>query len=512
MPLCEISRYLSLDFVPRNPYSDAPQPFRLDQVYLLQRRWQEFPPDHADRTGGMRKILIAEDDPSLRDLLAESFREQGEEVVEVGNGIEAVQRLETHIFDLIISELRLPDKSGIDVLRVAKSSNDLTPVIVLTGDADVDAAVEALKVGAYDYLLKRKPFNLDELHIQAAKALECCPTAYAIEYLRHIQPDICDFDHIIGHASQLQTILSALKKDVSTTATILITGEPGTRKKWLAGAIHANSPRRHRTFVKVNCGGLHEHLLESELFGHEQGAFPGADFRRIGCFEHANLGTLLLEKIEDMSPGIQAKILRVLQGHEFERLGSSRTITVDVRVIVTANRGVKQAVREGRIRPDLYARLNVVSVEVPPLRERSEDIIPLAHCFRQQYNRVLGRRVKGFDAAAGKALVTYRWPGNMWELENTVARGVLLAEGEVIGLSVLGIVEQRTAREREPVVKLPPRGVSLKEIEKQAILQALQRTKWVQKDAAALLDISPRVMNYKLKMYGITHPKRLRGR
>lgn len=457
----------------------------------------------------MSKILIAEDDPCLRKLLADFFQDKGDEVIEATDGAEAVHKLEEHIFDLILAELRLPGKSGIDVLRAAKSSHEPTPVLMLTGPTEAAAALEALKLGACDYLLTQTPLNLDEIRLRADKALECHRLVTAMDYLKQTQPYLGDGERIIGHSAQLRKALASVKKETSTTSTILIKGEPGTGKALLAAAIHANSPRRERTFVTVTCAALPEHLLESDLFGHEKGAFSGAGRQRIGGFAQANLGTLLLREIGALGPGTQQKVLRVLRHREFELLGGSKTMSVDVRVIAATNRDLKQAIREGRFRSDLYARLNVISVEIPSLQERPEDIIPLAHFFLQKYGRLFGRRVKGFDAAAQKALLSYPWPGNMRELENTVERCVLLAKGELIGLSGLGtIVRQAASGESEDrVVKLPPRGISLKEIERQAIVQALQRTNWVQKEAAALLDITPRVMNYKLKTHGISHPK-----
>ncbi|MBI3326933.1 MAG: sigma-54-dependent Fis family transcriptional regulator [Nitrospinae bacterium] len=461
----------------------------------------------------MSNILIAEDDPFLRELVADLFREHGEEVVEAADGDEALQKLEAHIFDLIICELRIPGKSGIDVLHAAKRIDELTPVIILSSHADVAAALEALQLGAYDYLLKREPFSLAELRMRAERALTCSHLVRAIDHLKDTQPYICDCEHVVGYSARLQKTLASLRKEVSTTSTILITGEPGTGKTLLAAAIHATSPRRTHTFVEVNCAALPEQRLTSELFGYAQSALPGADRQRIGCFERAQLGTLFLHGIGGMALNTQTKVLRVLQERKLERGGSSRSVMVDVRVIAAANRGLKQAMREGRFRADLYARLNVISVEMPPLRERPEDILPLAHFFLQKYNRLFGRGVKRFDAPVQKAFLTYPWPGNIRELANTVERGVLLAMGEVIGLSSLGMDNRHfAAGEEDTVVKLPSRGVSLKEVERQALLQALQTAKWVQKDAAAILDISPRVMNYKLKTHSITHAKWLKRR
>ena len=278
----------------------------------------------------------------------------------------------------------------------------------------------------------------------------------------------------------------------------------------LAAAIHANSPRRDQTLVAVNCAALSERALESELFGHEPAAFHSAQTGRIGSLDHANQGTLFLHQIGDVSPRIQLKLLRVLQDHTFERLGSSRTITVDVRIVAATSSSLPEAIRAKRFRADLYARLTAIAVEMPALRDYPEDILPLAKAFLVRYRRLFERRVKRFDEMVERALLEYHWPGNLRELESTIAHGVAQEEDEVMQLSSLSLGGRRssTGESEDRIVRLPPNGVSLKAIEREALLQALQRTYWVQKNAAAHLDISPRVMHYKLKTHGITPPGR----
>jgi DNA-binding NtrC family response regulator len=278
----------------------------------------------------------------------------------------------------------------------------------------------------------------------------------------------------------------------------------------LAAAIHANSPRRNETLVALNCAALSERALESELFGHEPGAFTGAQTRRIGALDYANQGTLFLHQIGALSPRIQVKLLRVLQDHTFERLGSSRTIRVDVRVVATTSSSLLEAIRAKRFRADLYARLTTITVEMPALRDYPEDILPLAQAFLRRYRRLFERRVNRFDGEVERALLEYLWPRNLRELESTIAHGVAREEEEVMRLRSLSLGEQqsRGGEAEDRIVRLPPNGVSLKAIERDALLQALQRTRWVQKDAAAHLDISPRVMHYKLKTHGITPPRR----
>jgi transcriptional regulator with GAF, ATPase, and Fis domain len=291
---------------------------------------------------------------------------------------------------------------------------------------------------------------------------------------------------------------------------VLIRGETGTGKELIAGAIHHNSHRSSRNFVKVNCAALQENLLESELFGHEKGAFTGADKQRVGRFEQADGGTLFLDEVGDMSANTQAKILRVLQEHEFERLGGTRTLRVDVRVIAATNRNLPQMVSNGQFREDLYYRLNVVSIDMPPLRDRKDDIQQLAMFFLKRFSGELKKRLDGLSPDAVKLLMRYNWPGNIRELENSIERAVLLTEGPFLTSTDLRLGELSTTQpsgDSSPVVKIPPTGIPLEEIERQALVEALKMSNWVQKDAAELLSISPRVMNYKIKTLGIDYSR-----
>jgi DNA-binding NtrC family response regulator len=455
-------------------------------------------------------ILIAEQDPFLRQRLAEFFRQQGHTVLEACDGAEATQQLEQHLFEVILTDLRLPEKNGVQILQASKASDDLTPVLILIDPADLSSAFEPLKLGAHDYLLKHHPIRLEEVYLRVERALECRRMLQDINYLKRVQPHIGECERIIRHSVHLRHILGRLQQDIDTSAHVLIMGEPGTGKGVLAAAIHVNSPRNDQTLVVVNCAALSERSLESELFGHEKGTFPGAHKRRIGGLEHANQGTLFLHQIGDVSPRIQLKILRVLQNHTFERLGSSRTITVDVRVVAATSHSLTDAIRAKRFRADLYAQLNAIAVEMPALRDCPEDILPLAQVFLERYRRLFGRRVKRFDEPVQRALLDYPWPGNLRQLECTIAHGVAREEGEVMRLSSLGLGERRSSagESEDRIVRLPPNGVSLKDIEREALIQALWRTNWVQKDAAAHLDITPRVMHYKLKTHGITPRRR----
>jgi DNA-binding NtrC family response regulator len=455
-------------------------------------------------------ILIAEQDLFLRQQLADFFRQHGHDVTEAGDGVEATQQLQDHLFEAILTTLCLPERDGLQILRASQASDHFTPILMLVDPNELSGAVEALKLGAYDYLVKHHPLRLDEVHLRVERALECRRMLQAITYLKRVQPHTYDSERIIRHSVHLRHLLSRLQRDIDTSAHVLITGEPGTGKGVLAAAIHANSPRSDQTLVVVNCAALSERALESELFGHEPAAFPGAQTRRIGGLDHANQGTLFLHQIGDVSPRIQLKLLRVLQDHTFERLGSSRTVTVDVRVVAATSGSLPEAIRAKRFRADLYARLTTIAVEMPALREYPEDILPLAQVFLKRYRRLFERRVKRFDEMAERALLEYLWPGNLRELESTIAHGVAHEEDEVMRLSSLGLGERRSSagESGDRIVRLPPNGVSLKAIERDALLQALQRTGWVQKDAAAHLDISPRVMHYKLKTHGITPQRR----
>ena len=368
-------------------------------------------------------------------------------------------------------------------------------------------AVEAMRAGAFDFV--QKPFEIEEMEVKIAKALEMRQMQHQIDYLRHAQGDIYEFERIIGSSGALEKVLDVVRKVAKSNTTVLVRGETGTGKELIAGAIHHNSHRAPRNFVKVNCAALQENLLESELFGHEKGAFTGAVAQRLGRFEQADGGTLFLDEIGDMSANTQAKILRVLQEHEFERLGGTRTIKVDVRLIAATNRELTGMVAAGTFREDLYYRLNVVTIQMPPLRERKEDIGALTGFFIRRFAAELKKKVQGLDADALKLLMRYHWPGNIRELENAVERAMLLADGPQISADDLRLGETVTSSPRDAVsvVKIPPTGIALEEIERIALVEALKMSNWVQKDAAELLAISPRVMNYKIKTLGIDFPR-----
>src|SRR5215213_1159061 len=456
----------------------------------------------------MGRILIADDHDSLRRGLGQALREAGHDVEEAPHGNNALEKLHESVFDVVVSDLKMGGSTGLEVLKTAKALHPTTAVILMTAFGSVSTAVEAMKAGAFDYV--QKPFEIEEMEVKIEKALELRRMQHQIDYLRHAQGDIYEFDRIIVSSGALEKVLGVVRKVAKSNTTVLVRGETGTGKELIAGAIHHNSLRAARSFIKVNCAALQENLLESELFGHEKGAFTGADRQRIGRFEQADGGTLFLDEIGDMSSSTQAKILRVLQEHEFERLGGTRTIRVDVRLIAATNRDLSAMVASGHFREDLYYRLNVVSVETPPLRERKDDILPLALHFIRRFSSELKKRLDGLDNDAQKLLVRYNWPGNIRELENAIERAALLAESAMISSHDLrlGDFAPSGSKDSAGVVKIPPTGIALEDIERQAITEALKMANWVQKDAAELLQISPRVMNYKIKTLAIEMPRR----
>jgi Nif-specific regulatory protein len=458
----------------------------------------------------MPRILVADDHDALRRGLALALRAAGHDVEEAPNGNAAIEKLHEGYFDVVVSDLRMGGSDGLDVLRTARTLHPSASVVLMTAFGSVSTAVEAMKNGAFDYV--QKPFEIEEMEVKIEKALELKRLRHELEYLRNEQQENYDFSKIIGQSDSLSKVLGVVRKVAKSNSTVLIRGETGTGKELIAGAIHHNSLRAARNFVKVNCAALQENLLESELFGHEKGAFTSADRQRIGRFEQADGGTLFLDEIGDMSPSTQAKILRVLQEHEFERLGGTRTLKVDVRLIAATNRDLPAMVAAGTFREDLYYRLNVVTVEMPPLRERKDDILPLAMFFVRRFSQELKKKLDGIDAEAQKLLVRYNWPGNIRELENALERAALLSEGKVIAAEDLRLGDSGgspgASKDSQSVVRIPPAGVALEQIERQALVEALRMANWVQKDAAELLQISPRVMNYKIKTLGIELPRR----
>jgi two-component system response regulator HydG len=456
------------------------------------------------------RILIAEDNEALRRGIALALRESGHRVEEVASGDAAEARLRDparEAPDVVISDLRLPGADGLAVLRAARERDPRTAVIVMTAFGSVEVAVEAMRAGAFDFVLK--PCELDPLEVRVARALEHVRLVREVTTLRAERAARFAPERIVGVSPALREAVELARRAAPTRATVLITGETGTGKELVAGLIHALSPRSLGPFVKVNCAALPETLLESELFGHERGAFTGADRVRVGRFEQADAGTLFLDEVGDMSPATQAKLLRVLQEQEFHRLGGTRVLRTDVRIVAATNQDLEAAIAAGRFREDLYFRLHVIGIHLPPLRERVEDVALLAEHLREEFARELGKPCRGFTRAALVRLEAHPWPGNVRELRNAVERALLLAEGEWIGPEDLALASELGSG---ALAEAPLSGRTLEELERRAVQASLKRHGFVQKAAAAELGISRRKLNYMIRRMGITHPSWRRNR
>jgi DNA-binding NtrC family response regulator len=454
--------------------------------------------------GTMSNLLIVDTDPYLCADVVNYFHSIGHSVHQSSDYAGALALLEKTEFDVAIVQVDIPGGSVHDLLQRIKRSNPRTAVIVDAELQSIQEGVQAIQEGAFSIL--QKPFSIPELNFQIKRALEqqvqkSEPGTLEDRYRNIYQPY-----NFIGESEEIKKVFRIVNRVAATDSSVIILGETGTGKELVAGAIHYNSARSDGPFVRVNCAALPEQLLESELFGHERGAFTGADRQRIGRFEHADGGTIFLDEIADMSLYTQAKVLRVLQEKEFERLGSNETVKTDVRIISATNRDLMKRMQEGEFREDLYYRLNVVSVRLPPLRERDGDIALLIQFFLKKFAGQMNKRIRGIEPAAMRMLIRYHWPGNIRELENTMERAVLLAEGDTVTTEDLNLFfAHESAGGAEERIKLPAVGIRLEDAERDLIVQALQRCSWVQKDAAELLGISSRALNYKIKRFGITH-------
>jgi DNA-binding NtrC family response regulator len=460
------------------------------------------------------RILLVEDNASLRRGIARALGESFGVVDQISKGDEAVERLRdrgVEPYHVVLTDLRLPGASGIDVLRAARERDTRIAVVLMTAYGSIQTAVEAMKLGAFDFV--QKPFELDELEARIAKACSHARLIREVEILREERAERLGVDRIVGTSESLQTALDLARRVAPTRSTVLVTGETGTGKELIASVIHANSPRAAAPLVKVNCAALPETLLESELFGHERGAFTSADRLRIGRFEQADRGTLFLDEVGDMSPATQAKLLRVLQDQQFHRLGGTRVLRTDVRIVAATNQDLEKAIRTGEFREDLYFRLNVIGIRLAPLRERSEDLEALSRHFLAEFSRELGRPRSGFTQQALARIQAHSWPGNIRELRNVIERAVLMSDGERIEAEDIGLPESsggESGCDWRP--ELPPEGVGLDQVERAVVLEALQRTRYVQKEAAQLLRISRRKLNYMIQRMGITHASWRRNR
>ncbi|UAN58604.1 sigma 54-interacting transcriptional regulator [Serratia sp. JSRIV004] len=439
-------------------------------------------------------ILLVEDDLSHCTILEALINGWGYRVSVAHNGRQALEQVRAQPFDLILSDVRMAEMDGIAALKAIKSYNPAIPILIMTAYSNVESAVEAIKAGAYDYLTK--PLDFDMLQLTLARALE--HTSLKSENQDLKQRLRFDQQNFIGRSEPMRKLLEMIAMIAPSEATVLISGESGTGKELIARAVHANSLRKERPLVSINCAALSESLLESELFGHEKGAFTGADKRREGRFMEADQGTLFLDEIGEVSPLMQAKLLRAIQEREIQRVGSNQTLSVDVRLIAATNRDLLADVEAGRFRQDLYYRLNVVTVDSPPLRARSEDIPLLAMHFLAKFAERNRKPVKGFTPLAMDMLLKYPWPGNVRELENSVERGVILLSGDFISekelpLSISQCVDVQPDRRCSQAIQ------PLEQVEKQAILAALEQTAGNKTEAAKQLGITRKTLLAKLQ-------------
>src|SRR6478609_4971269 len=441
------------------------------------------------------RVLIVEDDPATRTGLAELVQAWGFLTDEAADGEAAMRKVTTFRPAIIVSDLVMPRMGGLDLLHALKDQlTDLT-FILLTAQGTVDSAVEAIKEGAYDYL--SKPVDPQRLQILLQKAVERQDTLREVRTLRRQLREQGSFGRIIGNSPGIRTVYRVIEQSAPTSASVLISGESGTGKELIAQTIHELSPRATFPFVAINCAAIPETLLESEIFGHEKGAFTGAHDRRIGVFELAHRGTLFLDEIAEMQPATQVKLLRVLQERSFRRLGGRQEQTVDVRVIAATNANPGEAVRSGRLREDLYYRLNVFAIELPPLRDRREDVPLLIQRFLNEFNGINNKTVKAVDAEAMQILEQYPWPGNIRELRNVIERATILSDGEFIEPRHLPPTLVSRGEETLPTVTLSP-GTTVDEAERRLILLTLDHTRNNKTRAAEILGISLKTLHNKL--------------
>jgi Response regulator containing CheY-like receiver, AAA-type ATPase, and DNA-binding domains len=441
-------------------------------------------------------VLIIDDEKNIREGLAAALEMEGYTVALAADGKQGLARMVKGDIDLVITDLRMPEVSGEQVLAKVAAENPGVPVIVLTGHGSIDSAVEAMRNGAYDFLTK--PLNLDQLILIVKRALESRELAIKHRELLEQLNSRKSFESIIGKSAEMQKIFATVRKAADSKASVLITGESGVGKELIANALHNLSPRRDKPLIKVHCAALSENLLESELFGHEKGAFTGAVARKRGRFELAAGGTIFLDEIGEIDQNVQIKILRVLQDKRFERVGGEETIEVDVRVIAATNRDLEKEIADGRFREDLYYRLNVVHIHVPPLRERRDDIPLLIASFLQEFAKENGKSIEGIDARARSALYKFDWPGNIRQLRNCLESAVVMCSSSVITLEDL---PPSIAGSGEDALISIPAGIPMEEAEKILIQQNLAINKGNKSKTADILGIGRKTLHRKLDEY-----------
>jgi len=444
------------------------------------------------------KLLIVDDEKHIREGLGKALSLDGYDVQLASDGQEAIDKVEEGDVDLVITDLKMPLRSGEELLKDALERYPYLPIIILTGHGTIENAVEAMRNGAYDFITK--PLNIDKLSLIVKRALENSSLKRQNRELLNQLKKKYSFEYIIGKSAPMKKVFETIELVAPSRANVLVTGESGTGKEMIADAIHHHSPRREKSYIKVHCAALPESLLESELFGHEKGSFTGAIARKRGRFELANLGTIFLDEIGEISLQTQVKLLRVIQEREFERVGGEERIKVDVRIISASNRNLKDEIERGNFREDLYYRLNVVSIHVPPLRERPDDIPLMVHKFIEEFSKENNREIEGITNGALQALMSYKWPGNVRELRNVIESIVVLTKARIITEQDLpvGVL----SKDEKSSLKIPV-GVSLADAEKQLIMFTLEYTGGNKTKASEVLKIGRKTLHRKLSEYGI---------
>jgi DNA-binding NtrC family response regulator len=439
-----------------------------------------------------KSILVVDDEKSQREILEMILSAEGYDVSTAASGEAALKIARERRFDLVLTDLKMTGIDGIELLQKLLAYDSSIIVILLTAHGSIDSAKEALRRGAFDYL--EKPYDREKLLATISRALT--------------RLDALDSE-IISASQEMETVKKMILKVARSTSTVLIRGESGTGKEMIARAIHTQSPRATEMFQAVNCAAINENLLESELFGHEKGSFTGAHAEKKGLFEVADRGTLFLDEIGELDISMQAKLLRALQEREIRRVGGTRAIKIDVRVVCATNRDLRAMVADGRFRDDLYYRINVLSIDVPPLRERRDDIPVLLDFFLRKHTRNTSRLIRGFTPEARACMLDYAWPGNVRQLESAIERAILLAESDLIAVEDLPLEVKQEARPQvEGAFKLPSEGISFEDFERNLIMQAMERTDYNITKAAKLLGLTFRTLQYRLEKFGIKRPDR----
>ena len=449
------------------------------------------------------KILIVDDEAIQREIVRDILEDQGYDVAAVSNGVEALAHLRASPVDVVLSDLRMPGMDGVELLQQIKTFDPEIVVVVITAYGSLESAVDAVKKGAYDYLAK--PLGKEQLTLVVERALSRKLLADENRSLRRELQERYEFYNIIGHSPQMQDVFKMVDKIAPSESTVIIYGESGTGKELIARALHSHSKRRNQRFLAVNCAAIPDTLLESEMFGYEKGAFTGANAQKKGLFEEADGGTLFLDEIGDLDITLQAKLLRVLQEGEFQRVGGTKTLKVNVRLLAATNKNLEEEAREGRFRQDLYYRLNVVPIFLPPLRARKEDIPSLAAHFLEKFNAKHGKQVKRIALNVMKRFLDYRWDGNVRELESVIERSVILADHDIIEMDALPEKLHESASPQTPVnpmeFDIPENGISLDQLERDLIESALKKTNWSIKKASELLGLSYKTLQYRIQKY-----------